>query len=77
MAITEQQEKLVKDVLDLAERKEHLLSNWDKGFIFGDEISKQKGFKSLKEKWDQYGPRMHLSDKQDELLRKMYDKLAD
>lgn len=76
MALTNEQETKIQDVLELARSLPKDLTKFQHAFLFGDEISREKGFKSIEQSFEEYGSRMRVSDKQWKVINEIYEKLA-
>lgn len=76
MALTLNEEKRLLEILELAEESPDKLSDWEKGFLWGNAESKDKGYKSIKENYEEYGPNMRISDRQWASLTKLHEKLG-
>lgn len=73
--LTQEQEEKLKDVFDLAEVYFDKLSAWERGFLYGDDKTKEKGFKSIWELFEEKGSTMFLSDKQWVFIHRIWEKL--
>jgi len=72
--LTAEEETRVADMLELGEDNPRL-SQFHRGFLFGDAKSREKGFKSIKEQYDEFGMKMRITDKQWKILREIEEKL--
>lgn len=77
--LTEEESPDYEALFELAEEQVHndtgVLESRDLAFLFGDEESRTKGFKPLKEKFDKFGVGMFISDKQHSWAMSLLDKL--
>lgn len=60
------EEGIIQEAIENLETRPHDLNNWEKGFLEG-----------IRDKFDSYGKRMLVSEKQLNCLQKVNKKLAD
>lgn len=75
MALTQDQEEKIGDILEVARIQPALLNDFQHSFLFGDERSRTKGFKSIEESFEEFGSKMFVSDKQWKILNEIAEKL--
>ena len=75
MALSETQDSKIQELLDLCGYYEDKLTEWEHGFVYGSKESREKGFKSIAERYEEDSGAMYLSDKQWSFVDKILDKL--
>lgn len=74
MPLTKDQYDLLVDCMSIYENQRDKLSEWELGFIGGKGPNDQ--YDSLYEKCEKYGEDVKITEKQLQVLQRIYDKVA-